>query len=256
MSALEIISIPVLNDNYVHLIHDPASGATACVDPAVAPPVINAAKAKGWSISHILITHPHGDHTDGVAEIVAAFGAEVYGSRSDQGQIPKCTHGVGQGDHIAMGSVSCEVFDVPGHTAHHVAYYFQDGSALFPGDTLFSLGCGRLFGGSAAQMWDSLKKLRSLPGSTQVYCAHEYTNANADFALSVDPDNADLQARADAVVKLREAGTPTVPSLLDSETRCNPFLRCDVPSFQKTLGLFGQEAPAVFAELRRQKDHF
>ena len=256
MSALEILSIPVLNDNYVHLIHDPASGATACVDPAIAPPVIKAAKGKGWSISHILITHPHGDHTDGVPEIVAAFGAEVYGSHADQGQIPQCAHGVQQGDRIEMGSVSCEVLDVPGHTAHHVAYYFKDGSTLFPGDTLFSLGCGRLFGGTAVQMWDSLKKLRALPSGTQVYCAHEYTNANADFALSVDPDNANLKARADEVVRLREAGKPTVPSLLEEETRCNPFLRCDIPSFQTTVGMAGQKAEKVFAELRRQKDHF
>jgi len=256
MSGLEILSIPVLNDNYVHLIHDSESGATACVDPAIAPPVIQAAKAKGWSISHILITHPHGDHTDGVGGIVAAFGAEVYGSRADQGQIPKCGHGVGQGDRIAVGVASCEVFDVPGHTAHHVAYYFQDAEALFPGDTLFSLGCGRLFGGTATQMWDSLKKLRSLPGQTLVYCAHEYTNANADFALSVDPDNADLQARADQVVNLREAGKPTVPSVLENEVRCNPFLRCDIPAFQAAVGMAGQDASHVFTELRRQKDHF
>lgn len=256
MSQAEILSVPVLSDNYVHLIHDPASGATACVDPAVAGPVVKAAQAKGWTISHILITHPHGDHTDGVPEIVAAFGAEVYASRHDMGQVPKCDHGVGQGDKIAVGGLLAEVFDVPGHTAHHVAYYFEGARALFPGDTLFSLGCGRLFGGTPEQMWDSLKKLRALPGQTQVYCAHEYTNANADFALSVDPGNAELQARADQVVKLREAGQPTVPSLLESETRCNPFLRCDMPAFQKTVGLAGRDAAQVFAELRRQKDHF
>jgi len=128
--------------------------------------------------------------------------------------------------------------------------------ALFPGDTLFSLGCGRLFGGTAAELWDSLKKLRSLPAKTQVYCAHEYTNANADFALSIDPNNADLQARADDVIKLREQGRPTVPSTLESEGLCNPFLRCDDPALQKQLGLSGLDGAAVFAELRRQKDHF
>lgn len=256
MSDAEILSIPVLNDNYVHLIHDPATGATACVDPAIAAPVIKAAKDKGWTISHILITHPHYDHTDGVGEIIDAFEAEVYGSRHDFGTIPKCDHGVLQNDVIEVGKLSCKVLEVPGHTSHHVAYYFQDAGALFPGDTLFSLGCGRLFGGSATQMWDSLKKLRSLPGPTQVYCAHEYTNANADFALSLDPDNADLRARADEVVKLREAGQPTVPSMLENEARCNPFLRCDIPSFQETVGLAGREAAQVFAELRRRKDKF
>jgi hydroxyacylglutathione hydrolase len=260
MSGAQILSIPVLTDNYVHVIHDPSTGATACVDPAIAAPVIKAVQDKGWSISHILITHPHADHTDGVAEIVATFGAEVYGSRSDQGQIPMCDHGVASGDKVSVGGLLAEVFDVPGHTAHHVAYYFQDSSgavnALFPGDTLFSLGCGRLFGGTAEQMWSSLKKLRSLPGETLVYCAHEYTNANADFALSVDADNVNLKARAEEVTKLREAGKPTVPSTLDSEVHCNPFLRCDIPLFQKTLGLAGQKAAQVFAELRRQKDSF
>lgn len=256
MSDVEILSIPVLNDNYVHLLHDPASGATACIDPAVAGPVIQAAKARGWTISHILITHPHGDHTDGVADIVAAFGAEVYGSKADQAIIPQCGHGVAQGDRILVGDLRVDVLEVPGHTAHHVAYYVEAAAALFPGDTLFSLGCGRLLGGTAAQMWGSLKKLRALPGQTRVYCAHEYTNANADFALSVDGDNPDLIARADEVVKLREAGKPTVPSLLESETQCNPFLRCDIPSFQQSLGLFGRDAAEVFAELRRRKDHF
>ena len=256
MSKLEILSIPVLSDNYVHLIHDPATGATACVDPAVATPVIKAAKDKGWTISHVLITHPHHDHIGGVPEIVATFGAEVYGSRDDFDAIPNCDHGVGQGDIVEVGSVSCKVLEVPGHTAHHVAYHFDSAKALFPGDTLFSLGCGRLFGGTAEQMWDSLKKLRSLPGPTQVYCAHEYTNANADFALNVDPDNADLQARANEVVKLREQGLPTVPSVLEQEARCNPFLRCDIPSFQETVGMAGREAERVFAELRRQKDQF
>lgn len=256
MSGLQIQSVLVLSDNYVHLVHDPATGATACVDPAIAGPVIAAARSKGWAISHILITHPHADHTDGVPEIVAEFGSQVWGSRLDADRIPHLDHGVGQGDVVEFGSTACEVLDVPGHTAHHVAYHFADDRALFPGDTLFSLGCGRLFGGTAQQMWDSLKKLRALPAHTKVYCAHEYTNANADFALSVDPDNADLQHRADEVVKLREAGRPTVPSLLDEEMRCNPFLRCDVPEFQAHLGMSGRAPERVFAELRRRKDHF
>lgn len=256
MSDVEILSIPVLNDNYVHLLHDPASGATACIDPAVAGPVIQAAKARGWTISHILITHPHGDHTDGVADIVAAFGAEVYGSKADQAIIPQCGHGVAQGDRILVGDLRVDVLEVPGHTAHHVAYYVEAAAALFPGDTLFSLGCGRLLGGTAAQMWGSLKKLRALPGQTRVYCAHEYTNANADFALSVDPDNMDLQDRADAVLRMRQQGLPSVPSTLEEELKCNPFLRCDRPEFKAIVGMSDRDAVDVFAEIRQRKDHF
>ncbi|MCR4378578.1 MAG: hydroxyacylglutathione hydrolase [Rhodospirillales bacterium] len=256
MNKAEILSVPVLNDNYVHLIHDPATGATACVDPAIAPPVIAAAEARGWAISHILITHPHGDHTDGVPEIVAKFGAQVFGSRHDRMLIPHCTNGVAEGDVVQVGALELQVLDVPGHTVHHVAYYFKDEQALFCGDTLFSLGCGRLFGGTAEQMWESLKKLRALPAETLVYCAHEYTNANADFALSIDPLNADLRARADEVQALRERGLPTVPSRMESEKRCNPFLRCDVLKFQAQLSLAGQDAADVFAEVRRRKDHF
>lgn len=256
MSNLDVRMVPVLSDNYVHLIHDTFSGKTACVDPAVGGPVIDATRDLGWEISHVLITHPHYDHTDGVPDIVEAFGAEVYGARRDYGQIPKCDHGVMQGDLIELGKSTAKVLEVPGHTAHHIAYYFEQERLLFSGDTLFSLGCGRLFGGTAEQMWNSLKKLRALPADTQVYCAHEYTNANADFALSVDPDNVDLKARADEVLGLREQGLPTLPSTLDSEARCNPFLRCDIPAFKTSLGLGEREAEQVFAEIRRRKDHF
>lgn len=256
MRTLDIRIVPVLTDNYVFLIHDPDTGATACVDPAIAAPVIQAAKDLGWAISHILVTHPHGDHTDGIPAIAHEFGSQVYGSRADMGGIPKCDFGVGQGDLIEVGNFTCTVLDVPGHTAHHVAYYFAGADAVFVGDTLFSLGCGRLFGGTADQMWGSLKKLRTLPAKTHVYCAHEYTNANADFALSVDPDNADLAARADEVNKLRQAGQFTVPTPLDSELKCNPFLRCDDAALQDALGMGGRDPARVFAELRRQKDHF
>jgi len=256
MNGLEIRQVPVLSDNYVYLVHDTATGKTACVDPAVAPPVIDAAKDLGWDISHILVTHPHYDHTDGISEIVAAFGAQVYGSRPDFGEIPKCDHGVMQGDVVELGASKAKVLEVPGHTAHHVAYHFEADQALFVGDTLFSLGCGRLFGGTAGQMWNSLKKLRSLPTATRVYCAHEYTNANADFALSVDPDNVDLQARADEVQRLREHGQPTVPTTIESEARCNPFLRCDIPAFKAQLGMADRDADRVFAEIRTRKDNF
>ncbi|HEY9080225.1 hydroxyacylglutathione hydrolase [Magnetovibrio sp.] len=256
MSGLDIRQVPVLNDNYVYLIHDVQSGKTACVDPAVAGPVIDAANKLGWTISHILVTHPHYDHTDGIPEIVEAFGSVVYGNRHDFGQIPKCDHGVLDGDLIELGGTTARVMEVPGHTKNHLAYSFDAENAVFVGDTLFSLGCGRLFGGSATQMWNSLKKLRDLPTQTQVYCAHEYTNANADFALSIDPDNADLQARADEVIRLREQGRSTVPSTLEQEVRTNPFLRCDIPAFKTMLGMADREAEEVFAEIRSRKDRF
>jgi len=256
MSGLDIRQIPVLNDNYIYLIHDIVSGKTACVDPAVAAPVIDVARGLGWTISHILVTHPHYDHTDGIAEIVEEYGSEVYGSRQDYGNIPKCDHGVLEGDLIELGGSTARVLEVPGHTKNHLAYSFEADEVLFVGDTLFSLGCGRLLGGSAAQMWTSLIKLRTLPGDTRIYCAHEYTNANADFALSIDPANADLQARADEVIRLREQGQPTVPSTLEQESRANPFLRCDMPAFKAMLGMADSEPVEVFTEIRRRKDHF
>lgn len=256
MSDMAIMQIPVLSDNYVYLIHDQVSKTTACVDPAVSAPVIEAAEEQDWRITHVLVTHPHYDHTDGVADIVEAHGAEVYGSRHDFGEIPKCDHGLVEGDTIEMGPYTVEVLDVPGHTAHHVAYHIPDMGAVFVGDTLFSLGCGRLFGGTAGQMWGSLKKIRDLPPETHVFCAHEYTNANADFALSVDPDNLELIARAAEVLALRERGVATVPSTIASEIRCNPFLRCDFPAFKEHLGMANAKAEDVFAEVRKRKDNF
>lgn len=256
MSGLEVLQVPVLNDNYVYLVHDTFSGKTACIDPAVAGPVIDAARDQGWEISHILVTHPHYDHVGGIAELVETYGCEVYGSVHDYGEIPKCDHGVRGGDKIELGKSVAEVFEVPGHTSHHVAYYFETEHVVFVGDTMFSLGCGRLLGGNAAQMWNSLKKLRALPTQTLIYGAHEYTNANADFALSIDPDNANLKARAAEVLKLREQGLPTVPSTLESEFMSNPFLRCDMPSFKAQLGMADQDAELVFAEIRTRKDNF
>lgn len=256
MCALDVRLIPVMSDNYVYLARDGESGAVAVIDPAVAPPVLAAAEALDWHISHILITHPHGDHVGGVAEIKAATGATVFGASGDAGAIPGMDTAVGEGDHVVVGRSTATVLDVPGHTAHHIAFWFEDAGVLFPGDTLFSLGCGRLFGGTAAQMWASLVKLRHLPETTQVYPAHEYTNANADFALSIDPDNVALQARADEVIRLREAGKPTVPASLKSEKSCNPFLRADMADLQAAVDMAGQDGETVFAEIRRRKDHF
>lgn len=256
MPVLAIEQIPVLGDNFIYLVHDSESGETAAVDPAVAGPVLDALAQHGWTLSHILNTHHHGDHTGGNMELKSATGCTIVGAASDASRIPGIDVRVGEGDDVSIGSHAAKVFDVPGHTSGHIAYWFEQDQALFCGDTLFSIGCGRLFEGSAEQMWTSLKKLRALPDETMVYCAHEYTSANADFALSIEPANPDLKTRADEVLALREKGNPTVPSSLGQEKRVNPFLRADNDDLLQAAGLAGQDAVSAFAEIRRRKDNF
>lgn len=256
MSDLEIHQIPVLNDNFIYLIHDSDSGQTAVVDPAVSAPVMDELAAKGWQLSHILNTHHHHDHTGGNEDLKRATGCQIIGARNDATRIPGIDVQVEEGDTVSIGGHQAKVFDSRGHTSGHIAYWFEQDKALFSGDTLFSLGCGRLFEGTAEQMWTSLKKFRDLPDDTRVYCAHEYTNSNADFALSVDPDNPVLQRRADEVIVLREKGQPTVPSLLGEEKKANPFLRADKDDLLQAAGLTGMDPVSAFAEIRRRKDNF
>lgn len=256
MAALIIDLVPVLNDNYVHLVHEPDSGETAAVDPAVAGPVLEAVEGRGWRLTHILVTHHHGDHTGGIPEIKRATGCTVIGNRNDARRIPGLDVGVVDGDTVRLGDQEGRVFEVPGHTVGHVAYWFEASRALFCGDTLFSIGCGRLFEGTPKQMWESLSALRALPPEARVYCAHEYTRSNVRFALSVDPDNAALRERADEVARLREADRPTVPSMLGDEMAANPFLRADDPDLAFRLGLGGADAVTVLADIRARKDRF
>lgn len=256
MSDLVIHQIAVLNDNFVYLVHDPDSGETAAVDPAVAGPVMDTLAEKGWSLSHILITHHHPDHTGGNMELKEATGCTIVGAASDAERIPGIDVRLDEGESFSIGDHEAQVIDVSGHTVGHIAFWFKQDNAVFSGDALFSLGCGRMFEGNAEQFWGSLKKLRDLPDETQVYCAHEYTSSNADFALSIEPDNEDLKRRADEVVSLREKGLATVPSSLGEEKKVNPFLRADNDILLQAAGLVGQDEVSAFAEIRRRKDNF
>jgi len=256
MSVLEVLQIPVLSDNYVYLAHDPETGATAAVDPAVGGPVLDALDEKGWALSHILNTHHHGDHTGANVELKRATGCTIVGAANDAARIPGIDERVSEGDAYDLGNARARVFEVPGHTCGHIAYWFEDSAALFCGDTLFAMGCGRLFEGTPAQMWNSLSKLKALPAETRVYCAHEYTLANGHFALSVEPDNTALHARMEEVKRLRAEGRPTVPSTMADELATNPFLRPDSAGLQSTVGLAGAPMVDVFAETRERKDNF
>lgn len=256
MTPLEIALVPLLKDNYGYLLHEPKSGLTAILDPSEAEPVLEAVAARGWRLSHILNTHHHGDHCGGNVELKAATGARVVGPAYDRARIPAIDEAVDEASGFQMGDARARVLFIPGHTRGHIAFWFEGSRALFCGDTLFSLGCGRMFEGDPLMMWSSLSKLRALPAETRIHCGHEYTEANARFALAVDPDNKALQARNAAVKALRAEGKPTIPSTLAEERAANPFLRADDPAMAQRLGLAGKPAHEVFGEIRRRKDQF
>ncbi len=255
-AALETDLLPVLRDNYVHIVREPRSGAVAVVDPAVADPVIAALEARGLVPGLILCTHHHPDHVGGVPGLKARFGAEVIAPAAERRRIAMADRWVAEGDGIALGAATARVIAVPGHTAGHVAYHFPHEKVLFCGDTLFSLGCGRLFEGTPEEMWASLLKIRALDPETRLCCAHEYTEANGRFALSLEPENTALQARMREVIALRRDGRPTLPTRLDRECATNPFLRPESPEIRRRLGMEAASDVAVFAEIRRRKDRF
>ncbi|MDD1643523.1 MAG: hydroxyacylglutathione hydrolase [Methylococcaceae bacterium] len=253
---LTITQIPVLTDNYIYLINDPVSGETAVIDPALAQPVLDVLEKKGWRLTYILNTHHHWDHVGGNLELKQKTGCKIIAAQADRGRIPGIDRGVGEDDVIALGQHQARVISTPGHTRGHVVYHFAEDGALFCGDTLFVMGCGRLFEGTPEQMWNSLQKLKALPPSTRIYCTHEYTQTNGRFALSVEPDNRQLQEKMIEVKQLRAENKSTVPSTIEQEIATNPFFRADSISIQKTLGLESQSPVRVFTELRKRKDSF
>ncbi|MFH1806940.1 MAG: hydroxyacylglutathione hydrolase [Pseudomonadota bacterium] len=256
MSAGDVILIPNRSDNYIYLVRCAQTGTTAVVDPGDAGPVIAELEKRNWDLDLILNTHHHNDHTGGNAGLQDRYKARLIGPDAESGKIEGLDDTVFEGDTVKIGLLLGEVIDVPGHTSGHIAFYFPDIQTLFSGDSLFALGCGRLFEGTPEQMWQSLCKLRRLPDDTQIYCGHEYTQSNARFAVTIEPDNAALQARAVAIDTLRAAGRPTIPSIMAAEKDTNPFLRADHAGIAATLGMTHASPEAVFAEIRSRKDRF
>jgi len=244
------------SDNFGYLVHDEASGRTAAIDAPEAAAIRRALEQRGWTLTDIFITHHHIDHVEAVAELKAEFGARVVGPRAEADKIADLDELVGGGDSVSLGETVFAVYDTPGHTLGHIVYHDTAGKHLFSADALFSLGVGRMFEGTPGPMWEGVKFLRSLPDDTLVYCGHEYTQSNAKFALSIDPDNAALQQRSATVDALREAGKPTIPFLLGEDKLANPFLRADAPELAKVYGLEGATPAEVFAAIRKGKDNF
>jgi len=243
-----------LKDNYGVLLNDPASGATAAIDAPEAAPVEAALRAAGWRLTDILVTHHHADHTGGIAELKARHRCRVVAPHGEAARIPAVDETVRENDEVRVGAIKARVFETPGHTAGHISYFFPADKLAFVGDTLFSIGCGRVIEGTPEMMWESLLKLRALPDDTRVYCGHEYTRANIRFAKMIEPANAALRAREQEVDKLIAADKPTIPSTIGEEKAANPFLRADLPEVAKSVGLAGEPAWKVFAEIRERKN--
>lgn len=247
---------PCLQDNYGVLLHEPSTGSTAAIDAPEAEAVEAALSSTGWKLTDILVTHHHNDHTAGIAALKQRHRCRVVAPRKEAAKIPAVDETVGEGEIVTVGQASARVLETPGHTAGHISYWFEADKLAFVGDTLFSIGCGRILEGSAPMMWESLLKLRKLPDDTVVYCGHEYTASNIAYARSVDADNRALAARAEDVAALRAAGKPTIPSKIGDEKQANPFLRADDPGLAASLGLAGKPPAEVFAKIRAGKDSF
>ncbi|MCF6316193.1 MAG: hydroxyacylglutathione hydrolase [Marinosulfonomonas sp.] len=254
--SLQIATIPCRSDNYAFLLHDKDSGQTAVVDAPEAAPIIAELDKRGWTLTHILITHHHFDHIDGVEELREKYGAKVVGAAADTHRLPPLDIELSEGDSIKIGDNTGSVLDVSGHCANHLAFYFPDSFAVFTADSLMALGCGRLFEGTPAQMWQSLSKIAALPPMTIVYSGHEYTASNATFAYSVEPNNAALKDRILQIIEARAQNMATVPSILADELATNPFLRPASAEIRQRLDMESATDTEVFAEIRHRKDTF
>lgn len=254
--ALIVDVFEARSDNYGYLVHDTATGRTAAIDAPEAGPIKTALLHRGWTLSDIFITHHHLDHVEAIPELKADFAVTVTGPRAEADKIADLDVLVAAGDTVMLGETKFDIYHAPGHTLGHIVFHDKAGAHLFTGDALFSLGVGRMFEGTPGPMWEGVKALRDLPDETLIYCGHEYTASNAKFALSIDPDNATLQARAAEITELRSAGRFTIPALLGTEKLANPFLRADDPVIARYYGLQGAAPAEVFSAIRKGKDNF
>ncbi len=253
---VEIITVPCRSDNYAYLVRDRATGQTALVDAPAVEPIIEALEARDWGLDQIWITHHHGDHTEGVDDLRGRFGAEVVGHVKDRSRLPKLDRELSEGETVALGQTTARVIDVSGHTVGHIAFVLDADNAAFSADSLMALGCGRVFEGTHAMMWESLSKFLAMPGDMRVYSGHNYGQANGRFALSIEPENAALKDRIDRIKQADQAGDPIVPVTIAEEKATNPFLRATEPAVKQAVGLSGADDASVFAEVRRRKDAF
>ena len=252
--AVEIEQFMCRSDNFGVLVRDPGSGVVAVVDAPEERPILEAIERTGWRPSLLLVTHHHGDHVEANLALKERFGLKIVGPKAEAAKIPGIDEPVAEGDTVMLGGEEVRVIETPGHTAGHVSYHLPRSGVAFTADTLFALGCGRLFEGTPATMFASLRKLAALPAETVVYCGHEYTLSNARFALTVDPTNSALKDRAKEIEALRADGKPTLPTTIGRELSTNPFLRWHDPAIRRNLGMEGASDEAVFAEIRKRKD--
>ncbi|QCO56377.1 hydroxyacylglutathione hydrolase [Pseudorhodobacter turbinis] len=256
--ALELITIPCLSNNYAFLIHNPDSKETALIDVPEAAPILEALSVRGWTLTDVLLTHHHWDHIDGLPDLLAGLATKprIWGAAADAHRLPPLDHALTEADTVQICGEEVEILDMPGHTVGHIAFYLPASKMLFSGDSLMVMGCGRLFEGTPAQMWNSLCKTASLPGDTLLLSGHEYTADNIAFARSLEPENSQLISLASRVADLRAANTPTVPTTLAQERNTNPFLRAPDPSLKAALGMATAPDVDAFTEIRARKDAF